>query len=166
VLPCRLVHSYQRYEVALSLHFQRLAVQEQDCWNLKQEAARSSETSVNYLLVDMQHSTRLELHWPIFGILMFDKMGKRNPYCRHICGYPVTDLNRNKKSIRVDSFHKVPVIMHNDQQCEYNLTLWSSYLSCDYTAVTYKGTFMLTPFPLSFQNDTDLRAHDIATLET
>jgi len=23
---------------------------------------------------------------------MFDKTGKRKPYCRHICGYHVTDI--------------------------------------------------------------------------
>jgi hypothetical protein len=66
---------------------------------------------------------------------MFDKTGKRKPYCRCIWR---CDRNRNKKSIGVNNFHKVHVIINNDHRYERNLSLCSSYLSCDYTAVTYK----------------------------
>lgn len=35
-------------------------------------------------------------------------------------------------------YTRLPVITKNDHLYECNLTVWSSYLSRDYTAVTYK----------------------------
>jgi hypothetical protein len=67
----------------------------------------------------------------------------------------------------MDNFHKVPVIIQKENRCECDLTLWPSYLLCDYKAVTYKERHsVLTLIPLPLQNNNDPRAHDIATLET
>jgi hypothetical protein len=68
---------------------------------------------------------------------MFDKTRERKPHCRHICGYKRDKRykhNINEKSIRVNNFHKVSVIIQNYHRCESNLT----YLLYDYRAVTFK----------------------------